>query len=102
MARSTDADSGSSSRRPRLIADPTVIARIEGLFEEALSLAAPAANADLVDTGLLDSLALVTLLFEIEQEFLVQIPLDTLEIEDFRTIDRIAELITSDRVEHPG
>lgn len=67
---------------------------------EALSLAAPPAKTDLVDTGLLDSLALVTLLFEIEQEFLVQIPLDALEIDDFRTIDRIGELITSDRVEH--
>ena len=49
---------------------------------------------------MLDSLALVTLLFEVEREFRVEIPLDALEIEDIRSVERIAELITSDRVEH--
>jgi acyl carrier protein len=73
-----------------------VIARIQGLFEEALSIRAPAPDADIVDTGLLDSLALVTLLFEVEQEFDVQIPLDSLEVEDFRTIERIAGLVAKE------
>lgn len=84
------------------MADPAVIARIGGIFEEALSLDAPPAEADLGATGVIDSLALVTLLFEIEREFLVQIPMDVLEIEDFRTIERIADLITSERVVHPS
>jgi acyl carrier protein len=75
------------------MADPGAIARIQALFEDALSVPAPEPGVDIIDTGLLDSLALVTLLFELEVEFGVQIPLDSLEIEDFRTIERIAALV---------
>jgi acyl carrier protein len=81
--------------------DPAAIVRVQGLFEEALSIPAPAPDADIIDGGLLDSLALVTLLFEIEVEFGVQIPLDSLEIDDFRTIERIARFVTAqDREPH--
>jgi acyl carrier protein len=75
------------------MADPVAIARIQALFEDALSVPAPASDVDIIDSGLLDSLALVTLLFEMEAEFGMQIPLDSLEIEDFRTIERIAALV---------
>ena len=61
-----------------------------------LSVRAPEPDADIVDSGLLDSLALVTLLFEVEQEFGVQIPLDSLEVDDFRTIERIAGLVAKE------
>jgi acyl carrier protein len=74
------------------MADPAAVARIQALFEQALSIPAPAPDVDIIDHGLLDSLALVTLLFEIEVEFGVQIPLDSLEVDDFRTIERIARL----------
>ena len=81
--------------------DPALVSRIQSLFEEALSIPAPAPDADIIDGGLLDSLALVTLLFEIEVEFGVQIPLDSLEIDDFRTIERIARFVTAqDREPH--
>jgi acyl carrier protein len=81
--------------------DPALVSRIQSLFEEALSIPAPAPDADIIDGGLLDSLTLVTLLFEIEVEFGVQIPLDSLEIDDFRTIERIASLVTAeDRETH--
>lgn len=78
------------------MADPAAIGRIQALFEDALSIPAPAPEVDIIDLGLLDSLALVTLLFEMEVEFGVQIPLDSLEIEDFRTLERIAALVTSE------
>ena len=74
--------------------EAAVVQRVQDLFEEALSLPAPAPQADLVDGGLLDSLALVTLLFEIEREFGVEIPLDALDVDDFRTLERIAQLVT--------
>jgi acyl carrier protein len=83
------------------MADPATVARVQGLFEDALSIPSPAPDADIIDGGLLDSLALVTLLFEIEVEFGVQIPLDSLEIDDFRTIEQIARLVTAqDREPH--
>ena len=78
------------------MADPRAVARIQALFEDALNVPAPAPDVDIIDRGLLDSLALVTLLFEMEVEFGVQIPLDSLEIEDFRTIERIASLLDSE------
>ena len=40
--------------------------------------------------ALIDSLALVTLLFELEREFDVRVPLETLDVEDFRTLASIA------------
>ncbi len=83
------------------MADPVAVTRIQGLFERALSVPAPASAVDIIDGGLLDSLALVTLLFEMEVEFGVQFPLDSLEIEDFRTIERIAALVTAGQHE-PG
>jgi acyl carrier protein len=70
-----------------------IVARIQGIFEETLNVAAPTPETDIIDTALLDSLALVTLLFGIEEEFGTEIPLESLEIDDFRTIERIARLI---------
>jgi acyl carrier protein len=78
------------------VADAEVVTRIERLFEDALSMPAPAPDDDLVDGAVLDSLSLVTLLFEIEREFGVQIPLESLDVDDFRTIERLAELAGGD------
>jgi acyl carrier protein len=69
-----------------------VIARIQRIFEEAFELSAPAPKTDIVEAGLLDSLALVTLLFEAELQLGRGIALESLEIDDFRTIESIARL----------
>ena len=69
------------------------VARIAELFAAVTSSAAPAPDADLIEGGLLDSLALVELLFAIEQDLGVEIPPDRLEIERFRTLGRLAELV---------
>lgn len=71
------------------------VTRIERIFREALSIEVPSPTMDIVDAGLLDSLALVTLLFEIEQQFAITIPLDELDIESLRTVEQIASVIES-------
>ena len=43
----------------------SVAERVRGLFRETLSVEPPAPTADLIDGGLLDSLALVELIFAI-------------------------------------
>jgi acyl carrier protein len=68
----------------------TDIDRIDRIFREVLNLDVPSPTTDLVAAGLLDSLALVTLLFEVEREFDLSIPLEGLDIENLRTIERIA------------
>ncbi len=75
-----------------------IVARIQRIFEESLNMAAPSPDTDIIETALLDSLGLVTLLFGIEQEFGREIPLESLEIDDFRTIETIARLIGATEV----
>ena len=70
-----------------------VVAVINRIFNETLSITPPAPDVDIIDAALLDSLGLVTLLFELEQELGLQMPLETLEVDDFRSIGLIAQLI---------
>lgn len=69
--------------------------RIARLLSGALKLDVPSANTDLFDTGVLDSLAFVELLLQLEREFGVTTSVDDLEIENFRSIARIAEFVTA-------
>jgi D-alanine--poly(phosphoribitol) ligase subunit 2 len=73
----------------------TAVVRAQRVFEDALHVAAPDPDVDLIDAGLIDSLGLVTLLFELEQEFDVQLPLETLDVDTFRTLANIAQTLTS-------
>ena len=67
--------------------------RVRRLFSESLNLNVASEQEDLFESGLLDSLALVELLFAIEGEFEVQLALDELDIDDFRTVNRIGAFI---------
>jgi acyl carrier protein len=67
--------------------------RVQHLFVEALNKEAPAVETDLIEGGLLDSLALVELIFAIEREFGVTIPLEELEIDSFRSVASIADFV---------
>jgi len=67
--------------------------RVRQLVAETLNLAPPDPGTDLIESGLLDSLALVELLHALETELGVEVPLDSLEIESFRSVETIAELV---------
>jgi len=69
--------------------------RLRAFFSEKLSVKVSSVDADLIRTGILDSLALVELLIYIENEFGTDISLDDIEIEDFHSITRIAEYINA-------
>jgi D-alanine--poly(phosphoribitol) ligase subunit 2 len=64
--------------------------KIAALISEILQIEVPAYEADLIDAGLIDSLALVTLITEIEAEFEVQLPLDEFDVESVRSVDQLA------------
>jgi acyl carrier protein len=70
-------------------------ARLRAFFSKKLSVEVSSVDADLVQTGILDSLALVELLTYIEKEFGTEISLDNIEIEDFHSIARIAEYVNA-------
>jgi acyl carrier protein len=68
-------------------------AQLRAFFSEKLSIEISSIDADLVQTGILDSLALVELLAYIEKEFETEISLDDIEIEDFHSVAKIAEYV---------
>lgn len=71
-------------------------ARLRALFEEQLHVGVPPADAELLESGLLDSLQFVALLAHIELTFGVAIPLEQLDLDRVRTrraiVDLVAEL----------
>jgi acyl carrier protein len=68
-------------------------AQLRAFFSEKLSVEVSSVDADLIQTGILDSLALVELLAYIEKEFGTEIYLDDIGIEDFHSIAKIAEYV---------
>lgn len=69
--------------------------RLLNLFADAFQIEAPAANLDLIDSGVLDSLQLVELLYRLEREFGARIPIENIDLDDLRTLERIAGLIAT-------
>jgi acyl carrier protein len=67
--------------------------QVTALFAEKLNLDVASAETDLIETGLLDSLALVELLAQLEESFDVSISTDDMEIENFRSIASIAMFV---------
>ena len=70
-----------------------VVERVLRLFGNELSIDVASPTTDLIETGLLDSLALVELIAAIEQEFHVDLALDALEIDAFRSVESIAAFV---------
>ena len=69
--------------------------RIAQLFSDTLHRDVPSPDTDLFESGLLDSLSFVDLLVSLEVEFGTTIRLDDLEVDNFRSIDRIATFLRS-------
>ncbi len=69
--------------------------RLRTLFLRHLHLEVPSADTDLLETGLLDSLQLVDLLVLIEQEFGRRIALEAIELDDLRSLSRLAQLVST-------
>jgi acyl carrier protein len=71
--------------------------RIRAIFVEKLHINPPTDGTNLLEAGLLDSLALVDLLFHLEQDLGTTIAIQDLELEDLGSIDRIAALVAARR-----
>jgi D-alanine--poly(phosphoribitol) ligase subunit 2 len=67
--------------------------RVSHLLRTVLSVEIASPDVDLLENGRLDSLAFVEILFGIEEEFGVDVGVGGFEIEDFRTVRSIAELV---------
>lgn len=76
---------------------PELTARISDLIRETLMVEVPGPDVDLIDAGLIDSLALITLITEIEQDFQIQLPLDDFDVDSFRSAEQIAAYVAANR-----
>ena len=65
------------------------------MIEDVLSIEGPDDDNDMIDSGLLDSLALVSLIAGIEQEFQLELPLEDLDIDQFRSVEHIVQMLAT-------
>ena len=63
---------------------------ITAIFAERFETKLEPVELDLLETGIVDSVRIVELVLELEQRFGVSLPFEQLEIEDFRTVPRLA------------
>lgn len=76
------------------MADPETVANeVAQIFSQNLHVEVPSHDFDLFTTGILDSLQLVELLFQLEEQFGIRISLGEIDLENFRSIDCIALLL---------
>ena len=73
----------------------TIIERLGVLFTDRFHIEVPSADTDLLETGILDSFQFVELLFQLEQHFGLRVSIDDIDLEDLRTLARIAQLIAA-------
>lgn len=71
--------------------------QIVEIFSVKLNREVPSVETDLVESGILDSLAFMDLLMFLERAYGIAIHEDMLEIDNFRSVSRIAEFVTKQR-----
>ncbi len=71
----------------------SLLAKLNALFLDKLNVKVPGPDTDLIESRLLDSLQIVELLVQIEQQFGLRLELDRVDFDDLRSLTRIARLI---------
>ena len=72
-----------------------IIERLGAVFVESFHIEVPSADLDLLESGILDSFQMVQLLLELEQRFGYRIKLEDIDLDDLRTLSRIARLVVA-------
>jgi D-alanine--poly(phosphoribitol) ligase subunit 2 len=76
------------------MSDESIPARLGRVFIEQLALEAPAADFDLFESGLLDSLSFAQLLVALEKEFEIRFAVEDIDLDRFRTVRAVTEVVT--------
>ena len=74
-----------------------IIGRLGTLFTACFHIEVPSPDTDLLESGILDSLQFVELLVQLEQNFNLRIRIDDIDLEDLRSLARIARLVDANR-----
>jgi D-alanine--poly(phosphoribitol) ligase subunit 2 len=73
--------------------DSLLVSGIYAVLRERLMVIVGSADVDLFETGLVDSIGLVELILALEDRFGINLPMENLEIDDLRTVRKIADLV---------
>lgn len=79
-----------------------IIRRLGEVFVETLHIEAPPPDTDLFESGTLDSLQLVELLLALERSFGTRITVESIDLEQLRTLERIARLVAGPAAAAPA
>lgn len=69
--------------------------KLHRIFRDRLHLEVPSSNTDILESGLLDSVAFVDLIVRIEEDFGINVEVEEIELDDFRSIASIAAYLVS-------
>ncbi len=72
--------------------DPTIAARVAEILHQGLEVQV-GEDTDVLVTGLLDSLTFVEILVRLEEAFEVEVDVEHLDIEDFRSVGAITSFL---------
>src|SRR5439155_4681418 len=87
-------DSSNLPKGVETLADQNAITeQLGALFVETFHIEVPSPDTDLLDSGILDSLQFVELLIQLEQRFGLRIKVEDIDLDDLRTLARIARLV---------
>src|SRR5262245_46536215 len=84
----------SDKEQDKMNTETILVNRLSNLFADTFHVKPPAPNIDLLEEGILDSFQFVELLLQLEQLFNLRIDLAQINLEDLRTIEHIARLVT--------
>lgn len=79
-----------------------LIREIQKLFLEKLAIRVESAEADLFQTGILDSMALVQFIMHLEKHFGLQVAMGGLKVDSFLSVVKIAELVANLKADEPS
>lgn len=76
-----------------MIDQKAVQADIASIFDEELGLTVASPDEDLFKSGVMDSLSFVNMLMQLESRFGIAVSLEELELDNFRSLKKIAEFV---------
>jgi len=74
-----------------------VVAELRRILRDEIQVDLPDGEVDLIDSGILDSLTFVDLIYHVERAFQVSIDITAIDLDDLRTLDRLARFIEAGR-----
>jgi acyl carrier protein len=80
----------------------STVERLGRVVRDVADVEIPLDDVDLIESGLLDSLALVNLIAEIEHEFGLELALDSLDLDNFRSLGSMADFVAETNIAADG